>query len=104
MSDPRPISLDPSRITIARMIEVDQSWLLGTDGDYEAFAVETMKRDGTSWQRAIAVRWPARINKTDEKVLLRLLISPEDALGLADVLMHTAGWLQALAAIEEGTP
>lgn len=83
------------------MVEVDQSWLLGTAGDYEAFAVESMTRDGRNWQRAIALRWPARINKTDERVLLRLIISPEDAEGLAEVLTHTATWLRSLAALEE---
>jgi hypothetical protein len=100
MSDPRPIPLDPSHDQILSMIEVDQSWLMTASGDYDTFAVEAMTRDGSNWQRVIALRWPARINKTDEKVMLRMLISPEDAIGLAAVMTHTAKWLMTLAAIE----
>ena len=101
MSDPRPIPLDPSRDIVESMIEADQSWLLSAPGDYESFAVETMTRDGGSYQRGIAIRWPARINKTDEQVTLRLIIAPEDAVGLAEVLTHRARWLLALAEIEQ---
>lgn len=87
----------------AMCVIFDQSWLLGAAGDYESFAVETVTRDGRNWQRGIAVRWPARINKTNEHVMLRLIISPEDAVGLAEVLTHTAQWLMALKQIEDGT-
>lgn len=101
MSDIRPIAADPSFDIVDAMIEADQSWLLAAAGDYDTFAIESMTRDGRNWQRAIAVRWPARINKTDEHVLLRLIISPDDAIGLAEVLTRTARWLQSLAALEE---
>lgn len=101
-SDPRPISLDPARKQVEAMIEADQTWLVSAAGGYETFAVETVTDDGGNWQRVIALRWPARINKTDEHTQLRLLIHPEDALGLAQVLTHTATWLQSLAAIEVG--
>lgn len=100
MSDIRAIPVDPSRATVEELIDVDQSWLLGATGDYESFAIEAMTRDGRNWQRGIAIRWPARINKTDERVMLRLIISPEDAVGLAGVLTHTARWLDSLAALE----
>lgn len=82
------------------MLSADESWLVGAAGDYESFAVETMTRDGRNYQRAIAIRWPARINKTDERVTLRFIVSPDDAIGLAEVLTHTAQWLQSLAALE----
>jgi hypothetical protein len=100
MTDPRPIPVDPSAVTVKSMIEIDQSWLMAAPGDYEAFAVEAMTRSGTNWQRVVALRWPARINKTDEEVTLRLLVAPEDAIGLARVLMHTATWLASLAHLE----
>lgn len=100
MSEIRPIPLDPSREVVESILEADQSWLVAAAGDYEAFAVETMRRDGSNWQRLIAIRWPARINKTDEHVQLRLLVDPEDAAGLAQVLIHTATWLRTLAALE----
>lgn len=95
----RPIAADPSAEIVEGMLEVDESWLLSAPGDYDTFAVESMTRDGGNWQRTIALRWPARINKTDERVLLRLLIAPEDALGLAELLTHTANWLAALASL-----
>ena len=91
----RPIPEDPSAAIAQGMIDVDQSWLLSAPGEYDSFAVEAMTSDGGSYQRTIALRWPARINKTGEAVTLRLLIAPEDALGLADVLIHTATWLAA---------
>lgn len=100
MADPRPIPIDPSREQVMEMIEVDQSWLMATDGEYSTFAVEMLRNDGSNWQRAIALRWPARINKTDEQVELRLVVSPEDAMGLAKVLLHTATWLASLEYLE----
>lgn len=99
--DPRPIPGDPSAPVIESLIDVDQSWLMSAPGDYDTFAVEAMNRAGGNYQRLIALRWPARINKTDEAVTLRLLIDPADALGLADVLTHTATWLLALDAVTE---
>jgi len=89
----RPIPTDPARSIVEGMIEADESWLLTSAGDYETFAVETVTKGGGNWQRVIALRWPCRINKTDEFVTLRLMVSPEDALGLAEVLVHTANWL-----------
>lgn len=100
MSDPRPLRVDPSAEMIKSMIEVDQSWLVAAAGDYEVFACETIKRDGTNWQRVVAVRWPARINKTDELVQLRLLLHADDAIGLAQSLIHTGTWLASLEYLE----
>jgi hypothetical protein len=100
MSELRPVPSDPSAPIVEGFLEVDQSWLLGAAGEYDAFAAEVMTRTGQNWQRVIGLRWPARINKTDELVTLRLLISIEDAQGLADVLTRTANWYKALAQLE----
>ena len=69
-------------------------------GDYQAAAVEAMRYDGSDWQRMIALEWPARRNHGKEHAVLRLMISPGDALGLAEVLTHTADWLKAAAEVE----
>lgn len=96
--DLRPIPGDASAANVASMLDVrDAEWLLTAPGDYETGAVETMKDDGTNWQRLVALEWPTRVNNSDELRTVRLLISPEDAIGLAEVLAHTAVWLEAAA-------
>jgi hypothetical protein len=70
-----------------------EEWWLTVPGDYESAAVEAMRFDGSDWQRVIALTWPARRNHGKERKVLRMMISPEDALGLAEVLTHTAKWL-----------
>ena len=42
---------------------------------------------------AIAQAAPARRNHGTEETEIRLMISPEDAIGLAENLTHTARWL-----------
>jgi hypothetical protein len=76
-----------------------EEWWLTAVGDYETAAVETMRFDGSQWQRVIALRWPARRNHGKEFKTIRLMISPEDALGLAEVLTHTARWLMEAAEV-----
>lgn len=48
-------------------------------------------RDGApdEFEPLVIVQWPGRINKTDEEVTVRMAISPEDAVGLAQVLHHS---------------
>lgn len=92
----RPIPGDPGGETIAAMFDArSDDWLLSSPGDYQTGAAETMREDGTSHQRVVILEWPARRNHTDEHVTVRLMISPDDALGLAEVLAHTARWMKA---------
>lgn len=95
MSGIRPIPGDPSAERVAAITDVDQTWAVTAAGDYESFAVEAFNRDGGDYDRLIAIRWPARLNKTDEHVSIRILMHPEDAVGLAEVLVHTARWMRA---------
>lgn len=97
MSDElRPMPYDPSAATVSEMIDLDaDDWYFTAAGEYQSGAVEAMKRDGSNAQTLIALEWPARLRGTDERRTLRLLISPEDAVGLADVLAHSARWVAA---------
>ncbi len=100
--NPRPIPGDPSRAEVQSMLDVKgEEWWLTDSGDYETAAVETMRYDGSDWHRLIALEWPVRRNHGQEQKVIRLMISPEDALGLAEVLTHTARWLVALGIKEE---
>lgn len=93
----RPVPQDPDAPMIAEMFDLrDEEWYCSAPGEYQTAAVETMKRDGSSWQRSVALEWPARINNSDETKIIRLLVSPEDAIGLADALATSAAWLLSL--------
>lgn len=96
----RPIAIDPAATQVRSMLSIDQTWAIAAPGDYATFAVEAMTNDGGNYQRLVALEFPARLNKTDELVTLRLLIAPEDAAGLAETLAHTYAWLRALAEME----
>lgn len=98
--DLRPLPNDPDRETVASIFRMDAPWWLTAGGEYQAAAVEVMKDDGTNYDRCVALEWPARLNKTKEDQVLRLLISPEDAIGLAQVLVHTAAWMLGLPPLE----
>lgn len=89
----RPIPGDPGAESIEAMLAISDDWLLTAGGGYETGAVETMTKDGGNFLRAIALTWPARRNHTTDQVTVRLLISPEDAIGLAANLVHTADWM-----------
>jgi len=91
----RPLSDDPSGATIAEMFDAGADWLVTAPGDYTTGAAETMLRDGTGWQEVVMLDWPCRVNKTGEGKLLHLMMSPEDALGLAENIAHTAIWMIA---------
>ncbi len=90
-----PIPNDPESGLIAQnMADIrDAKWNLTTAGDYGTFALSAFKNDGSNYQEVVAVQCSTRINGTDELETVRLLISPEDAVGLAKVLMHTGVWL-----------
>lgn len=93
-----PVPGDPSSHLILDMFDArSDEWLLSDGGDYQTAAVEVFKADGTNLQRLIALEWPARVNNSTERRTVRLLIDPEDAEGLADVLAHSVAWLASLA-------
>lgn len=97
MSEIRPLPEDPSGPTVEAMFDIRSTeWFVAAGGDYQTAAVETMKADGSAWQRLVALEWPARVNNSDERRTIRLLIDPDDALGLAQVLAQTALWMKAL--------
>jgi hypothetical protein len=95
MTEPiRPIPGDPGAATIVSMMDLgNQEWWVTAVGDYRTAAVEAMKHDGSDFQRVVAVEWPAKLNNGDTKKVIRLLLAPEDAIGLAESLIHTAAWL-----------
>ena len=95
MTDVRPVPLDPSAHLVAEAISSASTWLLTDSGDYQTFAVEAFRNDGTGHQVAVALQWPARLNHDDSPATVRLLISPEDAEGLAKTLLSTVRWLAA---------
>lgn len=92
----RPLPDDPDRGVVARMFDARSAdWVLTAPGDYQAAAAETMREDGTGWQQVVVLEWPGRRNHTTGQVRVRMMMDPEDALGLADVLAHSARWLLA---------
>lgn len=92
----RPIPTDPTAAQVAAMFDArSEAWLLTTSGDCQCAAVETMREDGTDWQRMIAVEWPVRLNHDRTPSMLRLLVHPDDAVQFAATLLRTARWLNA---------
>lgn len=96
--NPRPLPSDPDRGTVQSILNIDgEEWWLTAPGDHQAMAVEAMRLDGSDWQRVVAFELPVRKNNGTEHKVLRVMMSPGDALGFAKVLTHTARWLHATA-------
>lgn len=95
MGELRPLPGDSSRLEAVGMIQTGDDWVLLAPGEFMTAAVESMKNDGTGWQRLVALTLPGRYNHTDTMVTVRLLMRPEDALGIVQAVAHTAMWLQA---------
>lgn len=91
----QPIPGDPSAVQVAAMFDAGGDWLVTAPGDYQTAAVQAMQRDGSHLQNVVILEWPTRRNHSDEHVMVRLIISPDDALGLAQVLAHTARWMKS---------
>lgn len=93
----RPIPGDPGGPTIESMMDIrGDDWWLTQSGHVKTGAVETMRVDGSQWQRVIAVELPVRRNHDTEQETLRLMINPRTALLLAENLAHTGAWLLGL--------
>jgi hypothetical protein len=96
VSELRPLPDDPAAAEIVSMFDLgDDNWLVTIAGEYQTAAGEAMKRDGSNWQEVVMVEWPCRTNRRDDAHTLRLMISPEDAIGLAEVLARTANWMMS---------
>lgn len=99
MDDLRPLPHDPAAFTVERMVDLHgQGWVVSAPGDYSAAAVEGFNRDGSGVQHLVAIEVPGRVMHTDELVQVKLLLHPDDALGLAKVVAHTARWMQKFPA------
>lgn len=93
----RPLPEDPAGPIVLEMFDArSEEWLVTGGGDYQTAAVEVFNADGTDVRRLIALEWPARVNHSTERRTVRLLIHPEDAEGLAEVLAHSTAWLASL--------
>lgn len=81
---------------VEAMFAAGPEWIITVDGGtYSSFAAETMLRDGSNFQRVIAIEWKGQTNKTHEPATARVMMRPEDALGLAETIARTARWLIA---------
>lgn len=97
MSEPafRALPGDPDGPMVEAMFDIrSEDWILASNGTFQTAALEAMRDDGSGHQVVVALEWPGRRNHTDEQVTVRLLMSPEDAEGLADVLEGTGRWLR----------
>lgn len=91
----RPIPGDPGAEQIKAMMDIrHEEWWLAQPGPIDTAAVETMRVDGSEWQRMIAIEIPVRKNHTGKVETLRVMIHPAAAIILAETLAHTAVWLQ----------
>jgi hypothetical protein len=77
-------------------------WIVTAGGDYSAVAVQAAAPAAVVGQELVALQWPGRRNHTDQQVTVRLLMAPEDALGLAQVLAHTARWVLSRGGVGPG--
>lgn len=94
----KPLPHDPSRVQVKSMLDLAEEqdtnpWLFAAEGEYHTYVVEAFKRDGSGRQTLVAIEWPGRIRNTDDRVTVRVLIDPEDALGLFHTLADTLMWL-----------
>lgn len=94
MENIRPLDNDPDREQIRDAFDMNSDeWWLTNEGEYQSGAAEMMKFDGSNFQRVVILEWPARLNKSKETKVLRLAMSPEDALNLAKAMAYSALWL-----------
>jgi hypothetical protein len=94
VSDLRPIADDPDAGTVMSILDATEDrWLLAQAGDINAMAVEAMTADGIGFERLVALTIPARVNQSEERETVRLLIHPVDAASVAHSLLHAAEFL-----------
>lgn len=92
----KPVPDDPDAPTVETMFDAKSpDWILTATGDYETAAAQAMSDDGSNMQNVVILQWPGRRNHTTEFLTVRLMMSPEDAVGLGEVLLHTGLWMRA---------
>lgn len=91
----RPLPDDPSGPSVEAMLDLgSDDWHYTAPGDYQTGAVYAMSADGDQGT-LVALEIPARRHGQDETTVIRLLVDPEDAIGIAEVLRHTGAFLMA---------
>lgn len=70
------------------------NWWLTDVGDYHAAAALAADADGTNQRPIIVLEWPARLNHSEQRETIRMLIDPEDAFAISGLLMHSVRWLE----------
>lgn len=92
----KPVPGDPSATEIGEMFDArSPDWILTAEGEYQTAAAQAMKEDGTDLQNVLILEWPGRRNHTTELVTVRLMMSPDDAIGLGETLLFTGRWMKA---------
>ena len=91
----RPLGGDTAHPKILAMLDACDDWQLVRAGTIQVAAAETMNDAGGDYQRVVIVEMPVRRNHHNDPLALRFMISPEDAIQLADMIRHPAAWLLA---------
>lgn len=92
--DLRPLPGDSGRVHVQELLDVAQGdWFLADAGDYETAAAEAWRNDGQNFQRVVLITFPCRTRQGEPRTV-RLMLSPDDAVGLALNLAHTATWME----------
>lgn len=90
-----PFEFDNSAGEIAAAIDARAgNWWLTDVGDYHAAAALAADADGTNQRPIIVLEWPARLNHSEQRETIRMLIDPEDAFAISGLLMHSVRWLE----------
>lgn len=88
---------DNSKDIVLEVFAMDKEdeWWLTEEGEYKTAAGLLVRYSDTDNPEVmVMLEWPMRRNKSQESKTLRLLIHPDDAKGLSEVLEHTAIWIQ----------
>ena len=90
-----PLPGDPDAPLITEVIQATDSWVISAAGDIITFAAAARNHALGVTRPVVLLKVPGRINKTDEHTTIRMALSPEDAIQLADMLRQSAGYFQA---------
>lgn len=92
----RPFGDDTAAAEVISILELDsEDWEYTEAGDYQSACIQAFANDGSNCQTLVALTWPVRNRTTGKTSTLRLLISPADAIGMAEILTHSVRWLKA---------
>lgn len=104
--DVRPVHGDTKGFLVGqRLVSLaGKAWFASDGGDYQTYAVEARNKATGTWDLLVALEWPGRVIGTEDRSTVRMLIHPEDAAGLAEVLAHTARWAAEHKKLMEQSP